>query len=46
MSPLGIDLRYNVGLSNINNYQGDNSVIHNNVFQFGLTYVLFSSGKK
>lgn len=46
LSPVGIDLRYNAGLSNINNYQGDNTVIHNNVLQFDVTYVLFSTGKK
>ncbi|HVS95510.1 MAG TPA: porin family protein [Puia sp.] len=44
MSPVGIDFRYNAGLSNIANDNGPS--VHNNVFQFGLTYVLFSSGRK
>ena len=46
LSPVGIDLRYNAGLSNINNAQGDNTVIHNTCWQLGVTYVLFSTGKK
>ena len=43
-SPVGIDLRYNAALSNIANDGGPS--VHNNVFQFGLTYVLFSTGRK
>lgn len=46
LSPVGVDLRYNAGLSNINNAQGDNTIIHNNVFQLGISYVLFSTGRK
>lgn len=37
-SGLGIDGRYNFGISNINNY-GSN-ILHNNVFQIGLFYML------
>jgi hypothetical protein len=37
-SGLGIDGRYNFGLSNINN--GGSNVLHNNVFQLGLFYML------
>jgi outer membrane protein with beta-barrel domain len=42
---LGIDLRYNAGLTNIEDSQhtGSNGTIRNNVWQLGLTYVLFSS---
>lgn len=47
MSPVGVDLRYNAGLSNIANNQGsDGPIVHNGVWQFGLSYVLFSTGKK
>jgi Outer membrane protein beta-barrel domain len=46
-SPLGIDFRYNAGLSNIVSDQQVNpggntqTTVHNGVFQIGLTYVLF-----
>jgi hypothetical protein len=48
MSPVGIDFRYNVGISNIqnNSASGTNYSVHNNVFQLGLTYVLWSSGRR
>jgi Outer membrane protein beta-barrel domain len=48
MSPVGIDFRYNLGLSNIdnNNVSGDNYTLRNDVFQLGLTYVLFSAGRR
>jgi len=42
-SGLGVDARYNFGLSNINNV-GSN-VLHNNVFQLGLFYLLNSNHK-
>jgi hypothetical protein len=46
-SPLGIDFRYNVGLSNIEDRDVTNlnGSIRNDVLQLGLTYVLFSSRK-
>jgi len=40
-SGLGVDARYNFGLSNINNV-GPN-ILHNNVFQVGLFYMLNSN---
>jgi hypothetical protein len=45
---LAIDLRYNLGISNIadNGNSGDNSKVHNGVFQIGLMYALFSTGRK
>ena len=45
---LAIDLRYNLGISNIadNGNSSDNSKVHNGVFQIGLMYTLFSTGKK
>ena len=42
-SGLGVDGRYNFGISNINNV-GSN-VLHNNVFQLGLFYMLNSTQK-
>ena len=42
---LGIDLRYNIGLSNIAADASGGSV-KNGVFQAGLTYTLFNSGGK
>ena len=42
-SGLGVDGRYNFGISNINNV-GSN-VLHNNVFQLGLFYMLNSNHK-
>jgi hypothetical protein len=43
----GVDFRYNAGISNIqNNGSGNtNYSVHNSVFQLGLTYVLFSTGR-
>lgn len=43
----GIDARYNIGISNIedNDHTGSNGSIRNGVFQLGVTYVLFSVGK-
>jgi hypothetical protein len=38
VSPIGIDARYNLGLTNINNV--GNNKIRNNVLQIGLTYRL------
>ncbi|HXB94168.1 MAG TPA: porin family protein [Puia sp.] len=47
LSPIGVDLRYNAGMSNIFDYQGaDGPSVRNGVWQLGLTYVLFSSGRK
>jgi hypothetical protein len=46
---LAIDLRYNLGISNIaNNNQGgsSSSSVHNGVFQIGLMYALFTAGRK
>lgn len=47
-SRLGIDLRYNVGIANIEdrNHTGETGSIRSNVFQLGLTYVLFSTGRR
>lgn len=44
---LSIDLRYNLGISNVitnNDQNTDNSSAHNGIFQLGLMYVLFSAG--
>lgn len=49
MSPVGIDFRYNLGISNIqdNGASGANGqTVRNSVFQIGLTYVLWSSGRR
>ena len=46
---LGIDLRYNIGLSNIANNSsssGSSATVKNGVFQAGLTYVLFNTKGK
>jgi hypothetical protein len=45
MTHLGIDLRYNVGLSDINDpsNSGFNGSVHTDTWQLGLTYVLFSA---
>jgi hypothetical protein len=40
-SGLGIDGRYNFGISNINN--AGSNILHNNVFQLGLFYMLNSN---
>lgn len=44
---LGIDARYNFGLANIENTDNTNSKgsVRNGVFQLGVTYILFKSGK-
>jgi hypothetical protein len=44
---LGLDARYNLGISNIEDQGASNSngSIRNGVFQLGLTYILFSTGK-
>ena len=44
----GIDARYNFGIANIQNSSvtGSTGSIRNNAFQFGLTYQLFSSGRR
>jgi hypothetical protein len=42
-SGIGVDARYNFGISDINNV-GSN-VLHNNVFQLGLFYMLHSNHK-
>ena len=44
-SPVGIDFRYNVGLSNVEDRDatGGRGSIRNDVLQLGLTYVLFNS---
>jgi hypothetical protein len=46
-SPLGIDLRYNIGLANVEDRDvtRQNGSIRNDVLQLGLTYVLFDSRK-
>ena len=46
-TPVGIDFRYNSGISNIEEHDFNNShgSIRNGVFQLGVTYVLFSSGR-
>ena len=43
-SPVGIDLRYNVGIANVEdrNTTGSNGSVRNNVLQLGITYVLFN----
>lgn len=43
MSPVGIDLRYNLGLANIedHNSTGGTGTVRNSVVQLGLTYVLW-----
>jgi hypothetical protein len=47
LTRLGVDLRYNIGMSNIIDYQGtDGQSVRNGVWQLGLTYVLFSTGRK
>jgi hypothetical protein len=42
-SGLGVDARYNFGLSNINDF--GTATVHNNVFQVGLFYLLDHSHK-
>jgi len=44
---LGIDARYNIGISNIEDNSKTNQTgsVRNGVFQLGLTYILFSSGR-
>lgn len=42
-SGLGVDGRYNFGISNINNF--GNNVMKNNVFQLGVFYMLNSNGR-
>jgi hypothetical protein len=49
LSPIGIDFRYNLGISNTlnnNNSVSDNYSVRNDVFQIGLTCVLFSMGRR
>ena len=44
---LAIDFRYNLGISNIADNQGNgDDKVHNGVFQIGLMYALFSAGRK
>lgn len=43
-SPIGVDARYNLGLTNINNAGSNN--IKNNVLQIGLTYRLGRGGSR
>ncbi|HEY4336352.1 MAG TPA: porin family protein [Puia sp.] len=47
-SPVGIDLRYNIGLSNVEDRDvtGLNGSIRNDVLQLGLTYVLFNGPRR
>ena len=46
---LAVDLRYNIGIANVassstnGGYGSSSNTIHNNVFQFGLMYTLFSA---
>jgi len=44
-SPVGIDFRYNVGLSNVEDreFTGEHGSVRNDVLQLGITYVLFNS---
>lgn len=44
VSPIGIDARYNLGLTNIN--EAGNNKIKNNVLQIGLTYRLGSGARR
>ena len=47
--PLGIELRYALGISNIANNSagsGSNATAHNGVFSLGLRYTLFGNDKK
>jgi hypothetical protein len=48
MSPIGIDFRYNVGISNVEDRSANNTTgsVRNDVLQLGLTYVLFRTGRK
>jgi len=48
MSPVGIDFRYNLGISNIENLDvtQQNGSIRNSVVQLGLTYQLFNSARR
>jgi hypothetical protein len=51
MSPVGIDFRYNAGITNIANASGYGNgygqpAVRNNVFQLGLTVVLWKSGEE
>ncbi len=41
-----IDLRYNLGISNIVNQDMSSETAHNGVFQLGVMYTLFSTGRK
>jgi hypothetical protein len=45
---LGIDARYNFGIANVEdrNNTGQTGSVRNDVFQLGVTYVLFSTGRK
>lgn len=46
--PVGIELRYDLGLSNIennSNNSGSTGKVHNGVFQLGLRYTLFGAKK-
>ena len=43
---LSIDARYNLGISNIVNQDVAKETAHNGVFQLGLMYTLFSTGRK
>jgi hypothetical protein len=45
-SGLGIDVRYNLGLSNIRNIPGYTSKVHNGVFQAGLFYQFANSTRR
>ena len=44
-SPVGIDFRYNVGLTNVEDreFTGEHGSVRNDVLQLGITYVLFNS---
>jgi hypothetical protein len=48
MSPVGIDFRYNVGIANVEDRSTSNTTgsVRNDVLQLGLTYVLFSTGRR
>ncbi|HEY4110742.1 porin family protein [Puia sp.] len=47
-SPVGIDFRYNIGLSNVEDRDatGNNGSIRNDVLQLGITYVLFNGPRR
>lgn len=47
-SPVGVDLRYNLGITNVENNDVtlNHGNIRNSVFQLDLTYILWNSGRR